>query len=106
MKLINATGLIILTACFSFAQDYPRKEVDLSRLAEDLVGFQDQDANYEEIYENLVQILSNPIDLNTANAEQLRMLHLLDEKQIQQLLNYKETQSRFFSIYELQAVPE
>jgi hypothetical protein len=105
LKLTYLIAFLYLGIGYAVGQDYPRKEIDLSRLVEDLVGFQDQDADYEEIYENLVQILTNPIDLNTASAEQLRILHILSEKQIQQLIHYRNTQGRLISIYELQAIP-
>ncbi len=87
------------------AQEYPRKEVDLERLADELFAYQDLDLNYEELYENLALLLSNPVNLNTANAEQLRFLNLLTEAQVQQLLAYRTENGPLISIYELQAVP-
>jgi hypothetical protein len=87
------------------AQEYPRKEVDLERLADELFAFQDLDLNYEELYENLALLLSNPMNINTATAEQLRFLNLLSEAQVQQLLAYRTENGPLLSIYELQAVP-
>ena len=72
------------------AQDYPRKDVDASRLADDLFGFQDLDLNYEALYENMLQLLANPININSAQAEELRFLNILSDAQIQQFIDYRE----------------
>lgn len=97
--------LILLACLVTNAQDYPRKEVDLERLADELFGYQDLDLNYEELYENLALLLSNPININTASAEQLRFLNLLTEAQVQSLVNYRSENGPLLTIYELQVVP-
>jgi hypothetical protein len=98
--------IFILTLTQAGAQEYPRKEVDLERLADELFGFQDLDLNYEELYENLALLLSSPININTATAEQLRFLNILTEAQVQSLIRYRIEQGPLLSIYELQAVPD
>ncbi len=65
---------------------------------------QDLDVNYEELYENLLQILANPLSLNSATEEDFRFLHILSEAQLQSLLEYRKSQNRFTSIYELQSI--
>lgn len=87
-------------------QDFPRKELDLNRITDELYGFQDSDANYEELYENVLQLLSNPVNLNKAKEEDLRFLNLLSNRQIRNLLDYRKENKNFLSIYELQAIPE
>jgi hypothetical protein len=75
---------IVLSASHTLAaQDYPRKEVDLEILADQLFGFQDLDLNYQELYENMALLLSNPVNVNKASAEELRFLNLLSEYQVQ-----------------------
>ena len=101
-----ATIAICFCAFFSAAQDYPRKDIDLSRLADELFAFQDLDLNYEDLYENMMQLLSNPINLNKAVAEELRFLNILSELQIENLLRYRNENGNLLTIYELQAVPE
>jgi hypothetical protein len=88
------------------AQDYPRDEIDLSRIANDLVAFQDADLNYEDLYENLAQLYTNPANLNSLTIEELRQLNILTEKQVQNLIRYRAEHGDFISVYELQAVPE
>lgn len=104
---MKAASIVAMLAFCSvaFAQEYPRKEVDLERLADELFGFQDLDINYEDLYENLALLLSNPININKASAEQLRFVNLLTEEQVQQLIKYRFEFGILTSIYELQAVP-
>ena len=99
--LFLACGITILSA-----QEYPKKEVDLEILADQLFGFQDLDLNYQDLYENMAQLLSNQINVNKATADELRFLNLLSESQIQNLLKYRQENGDLISVYELQSVPE
>lgn len=104
MKVIT-TFIFCLLASLLRAQDYPRQSYNLEKLADEIFPMQDLDLNYEELYENLAQLLSNPIDLNAAGPEELRSLFVLREEQIDQLLRYREEHGPLLSVYELQAVP-
>lgn len=100
--------LVVLIYCIqvtAFTQDYPRQAYNLEKLADEIFPLQDLDLNYEELYENLAQLLSNPIDLNQAGPEELRSLFVLREEQIAQFLRYRQEQGPLLSVYELQAVP-
>jgi len=101
VQLLVYVCLFLSTA----AQDFPRTDIDPSRIADELYGFQDQDLNYEELYENLLQLLSRPLDLNKVSSEELRFLKILKEEQITSFLDYREKNGKLLSIYELQAVP-
>jgi opacity protein-like surface antigen len=104
---MKATGtfLLVVIALAAHAQEYPRKEVDLERLADELFGFQDLELNYEDLYENLALLLANPININKATQEELRFLNILNEEQLQNLLRYRVEFGNLVSIYELQAIP-
>lgn len=95
----------ILGSTLTSAQEYPHKEINMEVLADELFGFQDGDLNYQELYENMAQLLAHKINLNTAGAEALRFLNLLTEQQIQSLLSYRTENGPLLSVYELQAVP-
>src|SRR6187402_2671302 len=97
--------MMVLLSIHCSAQEYPRKEIDFNEIADELYGFQDLDLNYEELYENLVQLLSKPVDLNKVNEEDLRFLKILSEHQLNNLITYRNTNGNFLSVYELQAVP-
>lgn len=83
----------------------PSKEIDFERLVDELLPLQDLDLNYEEIYENWMQLLSNPLDLNRATRQQLQSLFLLNDQQITALLQHRDEQGPFLSLYELQTLP-
>lgn len=101
------TVLIIasLVPVIALGQEYPRQEIDISRITEELYGGQDNDLNYEELYENLVQLISHPLNLNVASAAELELLQILSAAQLKSLISYRDDSHGFTSIYELQAVP-
>jgi hypothetical protein len=104
------TAVFLMLSSFlifdTFSQELPENEMELQRLSDELLGFQDADADYEDIYENLVQVLSSPYDLNKVTAEELQLLHILTDLQIQNFIDYRKEQGKFLDIYELQAIPE
>jgi hypothetical protein len=104
MKKLLFISTLILLPSLMIAQTLPRKDFDLQVLIDEILAVQDEDLNYEELYENLAQLLSNPADLNLITAEQLRALYILSEFQIQSIINYREETGRFISVFELQAI--
>lgn len=95
---------IFLSPTLVFAQDLNGND-EVSRVADDLTAFPDEDNNYDDKYENYLQLVSNPIDLNKVSRAELEMLNLLTQEQVTQFLQYRDTFGDFISIYELQAVP-
>jgi len=104
MKGVIFLSLALLSFALS-AQITPKREVDLQRLVDEILATQDEDFNYEDLYENLAQLLSNPADLNLVTKEQLQSLFFINEIQIQALLDYRTEAGPFLSVYELQNVP-
>ena len=80
-------------------------DLDLESFVEERFSFQEEDIAYEDLYESLLQVHLNPLDLQQATAEQLRSLYILSPIQIASLLEYRKNFGPFISIYELQAVP-
>jgi hypothetical protein len=101
MKRIVVIGLWLLSQTLS-GQD---RNIDPARIIDDLSGIQEDDADYELIYENLMQLLSHPADINTITQEELRQLHLLTEKQVADFIQHRTDNGELLSLYELQAVP-
>lgn len=93
----------LLSWLCSQGQVSPERDFDLNRLADEIFPLQDAELNYEELYETLLQRISNPLDLNKATAEELRSLFLLNELQINELLKYRAA-SPLLSVYELQTL--
>jgi hypothetical protein len=92
-------------AYWLLAQTAPRPEINLDQFILDFFPVQDEDLNYEEVYETLLQLYRNPLDLNQANREDLEPLFVLNELQINNFLNYRQKYGKLLTIYELQAVP-
>lgn len=81
------------------------KEQELERIMESLFPVQDDDINYEELYENLSQFYQHPIDLNRTDPEVLLNTYLLSPLQVNQLFHYIDLNGSLISLYELQAIP-
>lgn len=88
-----------------FSQEIPAKEIDIQQLLDELISYQDEELNYEELYENYLQLLQQPLNLNTATAEQLRSLYILSESQVQEFISYRRENGKLLSLYELQTLP-
>ncbi len=78
----------------------------MEAFVEELFSIQEEEIDYEELYESLLQVYLNPVNLNKTNAEELHALYILSPIQIKSLVDYRENYGPFLSIYELQAVPE
>ncbi len=90
----------------ALAQNPPKPAIDLESFMERLFPIQEEDIDYESIYEALFQLYLNPIDINRADAEILQATYLLNPSQISSLINYRNSYGTLLSLYELQAVPE
>ncbi len=105
MKKTLLTGLLLLLGWAASAQQKRfQSEVDLDQFIQSLFAVQDEDINYEDAYESLYLLYTNPLDLNRANYEQLADLYILSQYQIRQFLDYRQRNGELLSIYELQAI--
>lgn len=55
--------------------------------------------------QEMEQFRKNPLNLNTADAEELKQLRSLSDLQIANLMMYRNLLGRFIHLYELQAIP-
>jgi hypothetical protein len=55
--------------------------------------------------QDLEQFRRSPVNLNTADADELKQLGILNDLQVSSLISYRDLFGRLLSIYELQAVP-
>ena len=60
--------------------------------------------DFSEIAENLDFLKTHKINLNSANAEELKQLPILDIFQINNLLRYRKRNGEFYSTYELTSI--
>ena len=97
-----ALGLVMLVAGDLFAQT---KDINLEKLMDEIFPVQDENFNYEELYETYAQWLANPLNLNTATEEQLQSLLILNSNQLFDFIRYRNENGPLLSLYELQVIP-
>lgn len=90
---------------YLFAQEPSRPEIDLDDFAQQLFAAQKEEANYEDLYESLLQLYAHPLDLNRATREELSAVYVLSETQLRFFFEYREKNGKLLSLYELQAIP-
>jgi hypothetical protein len=96
---------VLLGSLSLFAQqDTTRSDIDLEKFAERMFQVQDADVNYEDVYESLLLFYTDPLNLNKATEAQLASLYILSPSQIQSFMDYRDTNGKLLSIYELQAI--
>ncbi|MCP9746717.1 helix-hairpin-helix domain-containing protein [Lacihabitans sp. CS3-21] len=96
--------LLIINTLKVWGQPANRPEINIDDFILKIAPIQTEDANYEDVYENLFTIYQNPLDLNKADIADLRALFFLTENQINAIIHHKNKFGNFLSIYELQAV--
>lgn len=96
---------LILFALFTKAIAQQKGTTDHSRIIDELSGVQEDNADYETVYENLMQLLAHPADLNSVSAEELRQFHILTDQQIDDLIEHRRVNGQLLSFYELQSIP-
>lgn len=99
------TGFV-LSMSTGYSQQVSRPEIDMEAFVEELFAMQEEDMDYEDLYENLLQLSLNPISLNRAHAEELSSLFVLSPLQITRFMEYREQVGPLISLYELQAIPD
>ncbi|MBN1340026.1 MAG: helix-hairpin-helix domain-containing protein [Bacteroidales bacterium] len=57
--------------------------------------------DYEELFDRLVGLLENPVNINSADAEELGKIIFLNEMQIYNILAYRDMSGAFVSLTEL-----
>ncbi len=66
----------------------------------------DQGETEDDTYlQELEQFKRNPLNINTADADELKQLRIVTDLQIANLISYRNLFGKLISIYELQAVP-
>ena len=96
------SSLICFIAPFRMGQEIPpNTEQQLENLTD-----ADQTETEDDSYIMQLQYFKkHPLNLNEADAGQLKELFFLTDLQIENLLSYRHLLGKFISIYELQAIP-
>ena len=101
LVLLSAVTINLLAQSRS-EDKYNGKEIP-SQIQELLIEIleENENANIEEVVEQLEQLLKNPIDINKALKRDLESLYILNDFQIEMILSYRAEHGEFASIYEV-----
>lgn len=102
-QLLSLMSLLILLSA-AVAQEQHKNEI-FENFISQLFLEQDEDLNYEEFYENYIQLFLHPRDLNTISRAELQSLLILSEQQMNNFFSYRAEAGPFLSMYELQVIP-
>ncbi len=98
----------LVSVLISVLLNVPAQVRDPYRVIEELIeeltvdeGFH---ADLEKIYDDLLFLLYNPVNLNWAEDSDLRALYFLNELQISNLISYRQEMGGFVTLYELQYI--
>ena len=85
-----------------FAQELPNST---KQQLENLADATEEETEDDTYLQQLAYLRKEPLNLNTATADDLQVFYFLTDLQIQNLIQYRNNLGNFISIYELQAVP-
>jgi hypothetical protein len=105
MKQVFSIVLLLLLSLPTFGQDRTPIALDIQQLIERLFPIQEEDVDYEALYELLTELYQNPLEINRVSREELAGTYLLSPPQIQAFLNHRSQSGEFLSLYELQSLP-
>ncbi|HND95964.1 MAG TPA: helix-hairpin-helix domain-containing protein, partial [Chitinophagaceae bacterium] len=87
---------------FLFGQELP---ITTQQQLENMTDADQNETEDDNYLLELEQFRKNPINLNTADADDLKLLRVLTDLQIDNLISYRNFFGNLISIYELQAIP-
>ncbi len=105
MKEVFSLVLLLLFSLPTFGQDRTPIPLDIQQLMERLFPVQEEEVDYEALYELLTELYQNPLDINRVSGEELAGTYLLSPPQIQAFLDHRSQSGKFLSLYELQSLP-
>lgn len=87
---------------FTFSQELP---ASTEQQLENLTDADQSETEDDSYLQQLDRFRKDPVNLNTADANELKELRILTDLQLENLLTYRKLFGLFVSVYELQAVP-
>src|SRR6266487_3392544 len=102
MKSLLIILFIINYSLFSFGQEVPPST---EQQLENLTDAQQAETEDDSYLQELEHFKKHPLNLNAADANELKELILLTDLQIDNLISYRNLLGKLISIYELQSIP-
>ncbi len=101
-RLLTILLFAIHYSPFTFGQEIP---VSTEQQLENQTDADQGETEDDTYLQELEQFRKNPINLNSADADELKQLRIISGLQIANLVSYRNLFGKLISIYELQAVP-
>ena len=98
---MNRVLLIILLFLSCSLPARTQVEETIERMAENA----ENEPDYAELQEQLIELSQHPVNLNSAGEEDLLKIPGISQTQVKNLLEYRNTYQEILTIYELMAVP-
>jgi hypothetical protein len=99
--IILSVSLLLLSRSIT-AQEESLPNLD--EIIEEIASSTDIELDYTTLFTHLESLYYNPINLNTATADELQQIIFLTEFQVYNILRYRELNNGFQTLYELQFV--
>ena len=96
--------IVLFLFSFGWVQAQQNTGFDLESFVEERFGLQETDVNYEDLYESLLLLYQNPMNLNKATPQELQSLYILSRSQIDHLQTYIREKGPLLSPFELQLI--
>lgn len=80
------------------------ENADFDNIIQGILPQQEDDFDYNDLYDRLFSLYISPLNLNMADRKDLQSLYFLSEEQISGIIQYRERYGQFKTIYELMAI--
>ncbi len=77
----------------------------IAEIVENLTAKADDEQDYTQLIEDLINLAENPININIATTDDLKKFIFLSDFQINSLIDFRDSTGTILSIYELQTIP-
>ena len=104
MMLRTSISFLLLLLSIGLLNAQQNTDFDLESFVEELFSLQEADVNYEDLYESLLLLYQNPLNLNKATSKELQGLYILSKGQINNLQSYIQEKGPLLTLFELQLI--
>ena len=103
-SLSIAVNFFILISALNFAQT-DSTSLNTENTLDDILQEPYEETDNSDLYNDIEQLIDNPIDINSATISDLQLIPGMDLSSAQLIINHRKKYGQFFSVYELNAVP-
>ena len=98
------SAVLCFFRCLPLFPQLPEDHHLIEELIEEITSVDPPGIDPELLYEELMHLMINPVDLNSAGRDELARLWFLNELQINNLLMYRDEHDGLLTLYELQYI--